>query len=174
MMQKRKETGTSAGDFQPGTDPVSPAADVASMRGAQSEAIDRPADGAGAAEGMSGAFAAMPLENLLNAQRAQSEGFMQAVHTFLLGMTALQREALDFGDRRARAILDGPKGAPETIVDWNGMLSQQIDYANRATREYLDEATKLVELGVKVSQESWTPLQDSLATSFNEMFRKAE
>jgi hypothetical protein len=115
----------------------------------------------------------VPIEQFVAAQRAQMEALTKATNVLVEGMTAINREVVDFGDRRTRALVDSTQAAPKN-GDWSEVLSFQIDYAGHATQAYMEEATKLFELGVKVSQESWSPLQQSMATAFGGIFRKPD
>jgi hypothetical protein len=116
---------------------------------------------------------AVPLEQFVLAQRAQMEALTKATNVLVEGLTAINREVVDFSDRRTRAMVDGTQAAPKN-GDWTEVLNFQIDYAGHATQAYMEEATKLFELGVKVSQESWSPLQQSMATAFGGIFRKPD
>jgi hypothetical protein len=118
-------------------------------------------------------FGVVPVGNIVAAQRAHFDALTRATQAFMDGLTAINREVVDFGDRRTRALLDTSKTAP-AAGDWSEMWSFQVDYADRATQAYVEEATKLLDLGVRVSQESWMPLQESATTAIGELFRKAD
>jgi hypothetical protein len=115
----------------------------------------------------------VPLEQFVSAQRAQMEALTKATNVLVEGLTAINREVVDFSDRRTRALVDGTQAAPKN-GDWTEVLNFQIDYAGHATQAYMEEATKLFELGVKVSQQSWMPLQESMEKTFGGIYRKPD
>jgi hypothetical protein len=116
-------------------------------------------------------FGFVSFEGIAALQRAQTEAYAKASRSFLEGLTAINREVLNFADQCTRGSFDAPPAVPGD-QGWGGAWSAQLDYANRATEAYVREATRLFELGVKVSQESWTPFQELMSTAFTETGRK--
>lgn len=111
------------------------------------------------------------LEELFAVQRAQMEAFTKAAHAFMEGLTEINREVIGFGDQRARAMMESSNEAPKK-GGWEELWSFQCRYASHATQAYLEEATKLFDLGVKISQESLEPIQESMQAAMKEMKRK--
>lgn len=105
-----------------------------------------------------------PFEALVPMQKAQMEAMTKATQTFMDGMMAINREMLAFADERVRRLREenpAPTNGGQPLELW----TQQLDRANSATQAYLQEANKLFELGMKVSQESWAPLQEQMASA---------
>lgn len=104
-----------------------------------------------------------PFEALMPLQKAQLEAVTKATQTFMDGMMAINREMLSFADERVRRLREEPP-AP-TGGQPLEMWTQQLDRASSATQAYLQEANRLFELGMKVSQESWAPLQEQMVNA---------
>ena len=122
--------------------------------------------------GMPGMEAFSPFATLMPLQLAYMQAMTKAAQSMMDGMLTINRELMSFADERARALRDdtGTPAAGEPMAIWN----QQVDRANSATQAYLQEASKLLELGMKVSQESWAPLHEQMSTALRNGHGKGE
>lgn len=112
-------------------------------------------------------------ENLAAIHRAQIEALAKASRTLMEGLIAMNREAADFRHQRARTIVEDTSSMP-SLADVGKILNFQITYVDRATQAYLEEATKLFDLGLKIAEESFAPLQESTSKAFREVLRNDE
>lgn len=153
-------------------DPVQPAHEP---RGAKAKASKAGATAAEMPDPSPAAFGldatSLPFDTLLPLQRAQAEAVVKANQALMNGVAAINREVTDYASQRARAIVDGAKAAPRD-GNWQDLWSFQIDYTRCATEAYCQEASKLVDLGMSVSRETWAPLQECVMAAFAGMQRQ--
>ena len=107
-------------------------------------------------------------ENLAAIQRTQMEAIAKASRTLMEGMIAINREAADYRHQRAQAIVGENTSVP-SLAELSKIMDFQISYVDRATQAYLEEASKLFELGLKIAEESFVPLQESTNQALREM-----
>jgi hypothetical protein len=88
------------------------------------------------------------------------EGAIQASQAMLRGMAAFQSEMLGFANSRLRAGLEASSSLLELRGDPRQAATLQLDYARRATEQYLDEAGKLVAIAAQATRECWAPLEE--------------
>jgi hypothetical protein len=113
-----------------------------------------------------------PLTALMPLQLAYMQAMTKATQAFMDGMVTINREMLAFADERARAMREDvskPAGG-EPMAVWN----RHLDRTTSATQAYMQEASRLLELGMRVSQDSWAPLQEQLSNTLGNGQAKAE
>ena len=115
-------------------------------------------------------MAAIPIGDIAAMQRTQMEAMANAGKAFMEGVTEINRELMSFGQKRAGILLENSRNIPRP-GEWGNLMSYQLDWANSATQAYIEEASRLFELGVKVSQKSWMPLQESMTAAINSASR---
>ena len=116
------------------------------------------------------AIEAFPIETLVEAQREQLTAFSNAGKAWMEGLTAFNREMIDFGEKRAEAILNRSETI-STPSGWSDLIGRQVGYTGAAARAYIDETAKLCELGFRITEASWSPLRKSMTDTFEKAFR---
>lgn len=116
------------------------------------------------------AIEAFPIETLVEAQREQLTAFSNAGKAWMEGLTAINREMINFGEKRAEAILNRSETI-STPSGWSDLIGRQVGYTGAAARAYIDETAKLCELGFRITEASWSPLRKSMTDTFEKAFR---
>jgi hypothetical protein len=97
---------------------------------------------------------------LEDASAAYLENAMHASQAMLRGMAALQSEMLAFANTRLREGLEASGSLLECRGDARQAVNLQLDFARRATEQYLDEAGKLMALAAQMARECWAPIEE--------------
>ena len=103
---------------------------------------------------------AAEVEALLARNGRTLEAMIKANGAVLEGMAKLGREMLEFGNTRIREDLE----ASETLMkckDPQEAFRLQCDFARRATQQYFEEATRLMELTAQITRNCWAPLEET-------------
>lgn len=98
------------------------------------------------------------LTQLVDANGANLAAFVKAGEAMLAGMTAIGQEMMQFATARVRDSM-ALSGSVMQCGDPNEAFRLECDFARDATRQYLDEATKLFGLAADLSQRSWAPIE---------------
>jgi len=104
------------------------------------------------------AAGAPDLTQLVDANGANLAAFVKTGEAMLAGMTAIGQEMMQFATARVRDSM-ALSGSVMQCGDPNEAFRLECDFARDATRQYLDEATKLFGLAADLSQRSWAPIE---------------
>jgi len=83
----------------------------------------------------------------------------------LSGIAGLNKEMLSFTDASVRdyfACTESMAGCDS----WVDAMGKQTEFARAATKQYLDEAAKLLEMSTSLAREGWAPWQESAERAF--------
>jgi len=116
------------------------------------------------------AAGAPDLAQLADANGANMAALVKAGEAMLAGMTAIGQEMMQFATARVRDSV-ALSGSVMQCGDPNEAFRLECDYARDATRQYLDEATKLFGLAADMSQRSWAPLEDLTKANLDRLNR---
>jgi hypothetical protein len=110
------------------------------------------------------AAAQLPLDDQ---SAAYFENAIQASQAMLRGMAALQSEMLAFANARLREGLEASGSLIECRGDARQAVNLQLDFARRATEQYLDEAGKLMAIAAQMTRECWAPVEEKSRESIH-------
>lgn len=84
---------------------------------------------------------------------------MKSGQAMLAGMSSLGSEMVAFGSARLKENIEaaGTLGHCRTPEE---LFRLQCDYAHRATQQYADEVSRIVQLASRLTQETWLPIED--------------
>lgn len=91
------------------------------------------------------------VEDLVSVNNATMDAFLRASEAVLKGMASLNEEVISFADKRLRASFD----TGQSLVKCSNIaeaMELQSDYAREATEDYLEEATKILNLSAEVTK----------------------
>lgn len=90
---------------------------------------------------------------------AAMEAVVKASDAMLKGMAALGQEMVDFANTRLKQNLE----TSQSLMGCNDVsqaFGLQCDFARTATQHYLQETSKLMNLTVSMTRQSWAPLEE--------------
>ena len=93
---------------------------------------------------------------------------MKASEAMLHGLAEMNREMMSFASDRLRKGFE----ASESLMgchDPAQAFSVQCDHAHKATQAYLDEATRLMNLAAKMSEECLQPIEHQARESLDQL-----
>jgi hypothetical protein len=99
------------------------------------------------------------LAALVDNNGANIAAFVKASEALWVGMTALGQEMAQFASARLRENMD-LSGSVLQCGDPGEAFRLECDYARNATRQYLDETSKLLGIAAETSQRSWAPIEE--------------
>lgn len=99
------------------------------------------------------------LAALLDSNGAHVAAFVRSSEALWTGMAAISQEMAQFASARMREGMD-LSGSVLQCGDPGEAFRLECDYARNATRQYLDEASKLLHIAADTSQRSWTPIEE--------------
>jgi hypothetical protein len=109
--------------------------------------------------GNGGSATASELAALVDTNGANIAAFVRASEALWSGMTSMSQEMMQFASTRVRENLD-LSGSMLQCGDPGEAFRLECDYARNATRQYLDEANKLLGIAADTSQRSWAPIEE--------------
>jgi hypothetical protein len=109
--------------------------------------------------GASAPTATPDLAALVDTNGANIAAFVKASEAMWTGMTAIGQEMAQFASARLRENMD-LSGSVMQCGDPREAFTLECDYARNATRQYLDEASKLLGIAAETSQRSWAPIEE--------------
>lgn len=115
--------------------------------------------GAETADATSSVEAAPELTAMLDANGAGVQAFVRSSEALWSGMAIFGQEMMQFATARMRETMD-LSGSVLQCGDPREAFRIECDYARNATRQYLDEAHKLLGIAADASQRSWAPIED--------------
>jgi len=103
--------------------------------------------------------AAMDFTPFVDANGAHLAALVKSGEAVLAGMTVIGQEVMQFATAQLRDNM-ALSGTVLQCGDPGEAFRLECDYARNATRQYLDQASKLLGLAATMSEKSWAPLED--------------
>ena len=99
---------------------------------------------------------------------AAAETFVRTCEACTNGATAVNAQVMSFIDTRLSRDIDLTQ-AMSKCEDWAGVVDLQQVWARQATQDYFTEASKLVQLAGKLTQESWEQVYEQTNQMLSEL-----
>ena len=110
------------------------------------------------------------LAALVDSNGANIAALVRASEALWTGMATIGQEMAQFASTRMRENMD-LSGSVMQCGDPREAFRLECDYARNATRQYLDEANKLMGIAAETSQRSWAPLEELTREAFGRINR---
>jgi hypothetical protein len=114
---------------------------------------------------------ASELAALVDSNGANIAAFVRASEALWSGMTSMGQEMMQFASTRLRENMD-LSGSVLQCGDPREAFRLECDYARSATRQYLDEASKLLAIAADTSQRSWAPIEELTKETLGRISRR--
>ena len=114
---------------------------------------------------------ASELAALVDTNGANIAAFVRASEALWSGMTSMSQEMMQFASTRLRENMD-LSGSVLQCGDPREAFRLECDYARSATRQYLDEAGKLLAIAADTSQRSWAPIEELTKETLGRLSRR--
>ena len=88
---------------------------------------------------------------------ATMEFFTQACQAYAVGMATLNGEVTSFVNARVNQDVELGQ-ALFRCGKWSDVMDLQQDWMRQATQDYLDEASRLIDLASQVAKNNWEPI----------------
>ena len=111
------------------------------------------------------------LAALVDSNGANIAAFVKASEALWTGMTAIGQEMAQFASARLRENMD-LSGSVMQCGDPREAFRLECDYARNATRQYLDETSKLLGIAAETSQRSWAPIEELTRETLGRISRR--
>ncbi len=111
------------------------------------------------------------LAALVDSNGANITAFVKASEAMWTGMAAIGQEMAQFASTRLRENMD-LSGSVMQCGDPREAFRLECDYARNATRQYLDEANKLLGIAADTSQRSWAPIEELTRETLGRISRR--
>ena len=111
------------------------------------------------------------LAALVDSNGANMAAFVKASEALWSGMTAMGQEMAQFASARLRENMD-LSGSVMQCGDPGEAFRLECDYARNATRQYLDETSKLLGIAAETSQRSWAPIEELTKETLGRISRR--
>jgi hypothetical protein len=111
------------------------------------------------------------LAALVDSNGANIAAFVKAGEALWVGMTAMGQEMAQFASTRLRENMD-LSGSVMQCGDPGEAFRLECDYARNATRQYLDETSKLLGIAAETSQRSWAPIEELTRETLGRISRR--
>jgi len=121
--------------------------------------------------GAPAATATPDLAALVDSNGANIAAFVKAGEALWTGMTAMGQEMAQFASTRLRENMD-LSGSVLQCGDPGEAFRLECDYARNATRQYLDETSKLLGIAAETSQRSWAPIEELTRETLGRISRR--
>lgn len=112
------------------------------------------------------------LAALVDSNGANIAAFVKAGEALWTGMTAMGQEMAQFASNRLRENMD-LSGSVLQCGDPGEAFRLECDYARNATRQYLDETSKLLGIAAETSQRSWAPIEELTRETLGRISRRS-
>ncbi len=96
------------------------------------------------------------VEDLVSVNTATMDAFLRASEAVLKGMASLNEEVMSFADKRMRASIDTSQSLVK-CSNFAEAMELQSEFARSATEDYMEEASKLLNLSAEVTKEGIAP-----------------
>jgi Phasin protein len=104
-------------------------------------------------------MAAASYDDLVELNRAGMNATLKAGQAMLKATSSLAEEVAGFACQRLRTDVETARSLMESGNDWNKAIELQGKFAADATRDYLEEMTKIAQLSAQATREVWTSWQ---------------
>jgi hypothetical protein len=104
-------------------------------------------------------MAAAGYDELVELNRAGMNATLKAGEAMLKATSSLAQEVTGFACQRLRTDVETARSLMESGNDWNKAIELQSKFAAAATRDYLEEMTKITRLSAQATQDVWTSWQ---------------
>ena len=111
------------------------------------------------------------LTMLVDTNGASIAALVRSGEALWTGMTAMGQEMAQFASTRLRENMD-LSGSVMQCGDPREAFRLECDYARNATRQYLDEANKLLGIAAETSQRSWAPIEELTKETLGRISRR--
>jgi hypothetical protein len=111
------------------------------------------------------------LAALVDSNGANIAAMVRASEALWTGMATIGQEMAQFASARLRENMD-LSGSVMQCGDPREAFRLECDYARNATRQYLDEASKLMGIAAETSQRSWAPLEELTKETLGRISRR--
>jgi hypothetical protein len=111
------------------------------------------------------------LSAMLDANDAGIQAFVRSSEALWSGMASMGQEMMQFATSRLRENMD-LSGSVLQCGDPREAFRLECDYARTATRQYLDEAHKLLGIAADTSQRSWAPIEELTKETLGRLSRR--
>ena len=99
--------------------------------------------------------------------------YLEASRAFTNGLMALNSEILSFATRRWEH--DRDLGQSLTGCDnWEKASAVQQDWTEQAMKDYVDEASRLMDMASRMTQEAWSPLYKSSTEAVRDLDKEIQ
>lgn len=88
---------------------------------------------------------------------AAAETFVRTCQAYTTGAASMNAEVMSFINTRLSRNVELGEAVSKSD-NWTGIVNAQQEWARQATQDYFAEASKLVQLTAKLTQESWEPV----------------
>jgi Phasin protein len=97
--------------------------------------------------------------DLVELNRAGMDATLKTGQAMLKATSSLAEEVAGFACQRLRTDVEAARSLMESGTDWSKVVELQGKFAADATRDYLEEMTKITQLSAQATQEVWTSWQ---------------
>lgn len=104
--------------------------------------------------------------------KQNSEAFSRSVSIASEGMLSAQEDVLQFSGMRLNKDLDHARALMSTR-DIGDAINRQSDFVRESLEDYVEQVQSLLELGLRLTREGWTPLQARTEQAAQDMQRAA-
>jgi hypothetical protein len=111
------------------------------------------------------------LAALVDTNGANIAAFVKASEALWSGMASLSQEMMQFASTRMRENMD-LSGSVLQCGDPREAFRLECDYARNATKQYLDEANKLLAIAADTSHRSWAPIEELTKETLGRISRR--
>ena len=99
------------------------------------------------------------LDPIAAVRGAAAETFVRTCQAYTNGATTMNAEVMNFMKNSLSRDIEFTQAMSE-CDNWAGVVDVQQEWARQATQEYFAEATRLVQLAAKLTEESWEPVYE--------------
>lgn len=99
---------------------------------------------------------------------AAAETFVRTCQAYTNGSTTMNAEMMSFLNKRLNRDIEIMQ-AMSKCENWAGVVNVQQKWARQATEEYFAEASRLVQLAAKLTEESWEPVYEQANQTLAEL-----
>lgn len=111
------------------------------------------------------------VDEMLDANVAIMDAFARATGAMIKGMADLNAEMARFTEERVRANFERTRSLLKTS-DPADVVELQVDFARSAAEQYFTESTRLLNLALQATEESWAPIRDRVDGGFGIVGKK--
>lgn len=97
---------------------------------------------------------------------------MRANQVLLEGMTAMQREIMEFGSARLRQDLETQEELSH-CKDLQEAFRMQAEFAQKTMQQYAEEMSKLAQLSAKIGCDCWAPWEEATRATLAEVTKRS-